>query len=386
MDRTMTRVHHMGMDVHKHFSRITARDAKGELVFRGRLEHGDREALRKEFRRWPAGTPVILEGTFGWGWMTDELLACGQCPHLTSGAKTKGWRQSLNRAKNNRLDADLLSELWLEPRRWWEVWLAPPQVREARERMRHRMGLVKLQTNLKNRIQAVLHRHGVLHPFGDLFGKQGRELLKELMGARDGRVPASAKLTLKGSLQMLDALRQPLAEATNACRKQTLDDPQALIWKSLPGIGWILACTIAAEIGKLERFKNAGHLASYSLLAPKDNDSGEEDPDRVPTNRHVGFAGRQTLKYAFLLAAPSAVRKSAYFRGLFNRLTENGTRRKMKGYLAVGHRLCAIGYACAKNNRPYSEEPPARAGGKLSGHHEPHSVPGGPGVAMAAAA
>src|SRR5947209_16294888 len=34
-----------------------------------------REQLRKELGGWPQGMPVILEGTFGWGWMSDELRA-----------------------------------------------------------------------------------------------------------------------------------------------------------------------------------------------------------------------------------------------------------------------------------------------------------------------
>ena len=62
MDSRLSQVSHIGMDIHKHFSRITAQDATGQVVFRKRLEHADRETLQKQFRSWPAGTPVILEG------------------------------------------------------------------------------------------------------------------------------------------------------------------------------------------------------------------------------------------------------------------------------------------------------------------------------------
>ena len=113
-----------GLDNHKNFSRLTGRDSTRKIVFRQRLEHKDRKALREDLRRLPPGTPAVLEGTFGWGWMSDELKACELDPHLASSRKTAAWREARGMAKNNKLDADLLSELWSQPER---CWLAPPE-------------------------------------------------------------------------------------------------------------------------------------------------------------------------------------------------------------------------------------------------------------------
>ena len=386
MDTRMAHVAQAGLDVHKHFSRVTASDAQGKVVFRQRLEHADRVALRAEFASWPKGLPVVLEGTFGWGWMTDDLLASGLEPHLSSSRKTYAWRKSRCQAKNNRLDADHLAALWLErDKTWWQVWLAPPEVRQQREWLRYRKGLVETQTQYKNRVQAVLHRHGILFKGSDLFGKQGRQLLKDLQRQEDARVPCSAKAELGGSLALLESHRQHIAQVTKAWKSQMQQSPDTQIWKSLPGVGWVLACTIQAEIGDLKRFKNAGCLAMYSMLAPRDNDSGEEDPDATPTGRHVSAVGRKTLKWAFLQAALSAVKKSPALRGLFNRLTQEGQHHRMKGYVAVAHQLCVRGYACVKQHRRYSESPPARAGGVDPSGQKTHSGAGGPGPAMVVA-
>ena len=54
MQREST-VTQMGMDSHRKFSRVTARDAKGEIVRRQRLEHGDRRQLRARLATWPYG-------------------------------------------------------------------------------------------------------------------------------------------------------------------------------------------------------------------------------------------------------------------------------------------------------------------------------------------
>lgn len=177
----MGSISHAGMDCHRTFSRLTVRDRDNRVLFRQRLEHGDRDKLRARFQRLPAGTPVILEGSFGWGWMADELGACHLQPHLANCRKVDKWREARGMAKTNQLDADLLSELWPQGEPWWEVWLAPQEVRDQREWLRYRMGLVQIQTMTKNRIHATLHRHGILPPYSDLFGVGGRVFLKQLI-------------------------------------------------------------------------------------------------------------------------------------------------------------------------------------------------------------
>lgn len=247
----------MGMDNHKNFSRVTARDADNRVAFRQRLEHDDRVALRGALADWPAGLPVILEGTFGWGWMADELTAAGHDPHLASSRKVAAWREARGLAKTNGIDADLLSELWPQQPRWWEVWLAPPAVRDERELLRYRMGLVRMQTVTKNRVHAILHRHGIIHGLSDLFGRTGLAFLCALAEGRpEATAPSGAeplrptpRMVLAGQLKLLRQLRQQIAAATRELRKRVKRHPQGELWRSLPGISWVLAYTIQAEVG-----------------------------------------------------------------------------------------------------------------------------------------
>jgi transposase len=327
---------------------------------RQRLEHADRAGLRARLAQWPAGTPVILEGTFGWGWMADELSEAGHDPHLASSRKVAAWRAARGLAKSNKIDGDLLSELWPQQPRWWEVWLAPPEVRDQREMLRYRMALVGVQTMTKNRIHATLHRHGIVHRFSDLFGKQGREFLKRLARA-DELLRDSARLTLAGFLRLLEQVRKQIAAVTLELRKAVRRSEQAERWRKLPGIGWVLAYTIQAEVGDIARFRDGDRLASYSLLVPLADDSGDEE-DGPPMGRHVGHAGRQTLKWAFIEAAHGAVRKSVFFRAAFDRRTQGGVKDKNRGYIAVARKLCVVGAACVKKGTPYSESAPPRPG------------------------
>lgn len=372
--RTEAKITQAGLDNHKNFSRLSGRDASGKIVLRQRLEHKDRNLLREQLRRLPAGTPVVLEGTFGWGWMSDQLRECALDPHLASSRKTAGWREARGMAKSNKIDADLLSELWSEPERWWEVWLAPPEVRDQREWLRYRMSLVRMQTGLKNRIHATLHRHGVLQEFSDLFGSKGMAFLKGLCKApspqdaqqkqpMEACLSASGRGTLLGYLKLLAQVRQQVAQVTRMIRRIVSRSQEAERWRSLPGVSWVLAYTILAEVGCSARFANHRKLAAYALLAPRADDSGEED-GQVPTGRRVGYAGRLTLKWAFIEAAHGAVRKSEHFRGIFNRRTDGGKRDRNRGYIAVGHELCNVGLSCCHYRRNYSEQRPPRPGSR----------------------
>ncbi len=320
---------------------------------------------------WPSGAAVVLEGTFGWGWMSDELTAAGLDPHLASSSKVAAWRKARGMAKSNRKDADLLSELWSEHGRWWEVWLAPPEVRQQREWLRYRMTLVRTQTALKNRIHAVLHRHGILREQSDLFGRDGRRFLELLIAPDNATLPDSARATLKGFLQLLDHVRRQIAAATKQFHKQINASPAAMRLKTIPGIAWVLSYTILAEIGRIERFPDAKRLASYSLLAPRANDSGDEDDD-PPLGRHVGHFGRRTLKWAFIEAAHGAGRSGGRFRAIYDRRTNGGKRDRNRGYIAVAHALCRVAYVCWKKQVDYTGEPPRRAGRRRGGHRRTH--------------
>jgi transposase len=133
--------------------------------------------------------------------------------------------------------------------------------------------------------------------------------------------------------------------------------------RTLPGIDWILSYTLLAEIGQIERFGSAKQLVSYSLLAPRANDSGnEEDEQETPKGRHVGRVGRRTLKWAFIEAAHGAVRRGGRFRQIFDRRTNGGKRDRNRGYIAVAHALCRLAYVCWKKGVDYMEIAPARPG------------------------
>lgn len=351
-----------GMDVHYRFSRATFRDARGKIVARERLDHMHEPSLRAQLSQWPKGVPIALEASFGWGWLSDVMLQAALEPHLSNCFKVEKMRKARGWAKSNRKDADLLSLLGLEPSRWWEVWLAPPEVRDRREWLRYRTDLVRMQTATKNRIHAIFHRHGIFHDFSDLFGSKGRLFLVAL--CRDGhqRLQPGALMALRGHVRLLDQIRKQLADVTRQLRRELERTELARRLDGIPGVGLILAHTLIAEIGDIRRFRNQRALASYCLLAPIAADSGPEDPTQKPLGRHLGVRGNVTLKWAFIEAARGAVRSGGRWRAMFDRYTQGGREHRNRGYIKVARALVKVVDAMWRHGSRYQATPPARPG------------------------
>ena len=353
-----------GMDVHYKFSSVTFRDANGCVVRRERLDHPDRKHLRERLAHWPAGIPMVMEASFGWGWLSDLMAEAGLKVHLANCYKLEQMRKARGWVKTNKKDADMISLLPLEKTDWWQVWTAPRDVRNQREQMRFRADLVAVQGSVKSRIHAAFHRHGIFHNFSDLFGVEGRAFLATLCLRQPEELSLEAWRALQGQVLLLDHLRGQLARVAKTLHTQMVKTPLTQRLKTIPGLGLILAHVLAAEIGDIHRFKNHKALASYALLAPRADDTGEPDPAKTPQGRHLGRRGNRTLKWAMIEAAHGAVRRGGRWRILFDRVTDGGTQNRNRGYIKVARELVKVVYAVWKNETPYADTPPKRPGSK----------------------
>jgi len=362
MKNTYSSVACGGMDVHYKFSNVTFRDEAGRVVRRERLEHPQRSKLREHINRWPKGLPIVLEASFGWGWLGDLLSEAGLDPNLSNCYKLEQMRKARGWVKTNKKDADMLSLLPFETTAWWQVWRAPLNVRNRREQMRFRGDLVALQTTVKNRIHAIFHRHGIFHEFSDLFKGQGRRFLAELYIHGSVDLSQEALQAFRGQIKLLDHLRNQLADVQRILLRQL--DKTLLIRRlmAVDGIGLILAHVLAAEIGKIERFRNHKALASYSLLAPRSCDTGQDEPSRSPLGRHLGTRGNRTLKWAFIEAAHGAVRSGGRWQVMFDRVTNGGNKDRNRGYIKVARELVKVVYVVWKKDVAYRDVPPQRPG------------------------
>jgi transposase len=140
------------------------------------------------------------------------------------------------------------------------IWLPDPTIREERELARFRMHLVKHKTALKNRVHSTLITFGRACPVTDLFGAEGRQLLERL------EVPEPWRSNVTASVKLIDDLEDQIAEINRRLRAGHAEHPYVPLLLSVPGIGRVLAFTIAAEIGEIERFSSPEKFAGYTGL------------------------------------------------------------------------------------------------------------------------
>jgi len=241
---------------------------------------------------------AAIESMTGARFVHDTLERYGWDVAIADAVKAKGLAPLA--AKTDKIDARVLAELArrdLVP----EIWLPTPGVRAERERARFRLHLVRHRTALKNRIHATLMTFGHPVSVSDLFGTKGRQLLEGL------DVPEPWRETLTTSLRMVDELNLRIDACAENLRTLGADHPSIPLLLTVPGVGWVLAYTIASEIGDIARFSSPKKLAGYTGLCPLVRQSGNRDI-RGP----LAKSGPKYLRWALIEAATHAARDPRY--------------------------------------------------------------------------
>ena len=154
---------------------------------------------------------------------------------------------------------------------------------------------------LKHRIHATLISFGHPCPVSDLFGVAGRELLDRLV------IPEPWRGTVEASLSLIDDLDAEIDLVNRQLKLGGAEHPYIPILLTAPGVGWVLAFTIAAEIGDIRRFPTPRKLCGYTGLCPRVSQSGDKDR-RGPLTKQ----GPRYLRWAMLEATMHALRHPAY--------------------------------------------------------------------------
>ncbi len=261
-------------------------DADGLRGLAARLDH-----YRQPIR-------AAIESMNGARFVHDQLERHGWEVEIADALRVKGLAPLA--CKTDRIDAWVLAELSrreLVP----AIWLPNPSVRAERERARWRLHLVRHRSSLKQRVHASLLAHGRPCPVSDLFGVAGRRLLARL------QLPEPWQSTVVASLRLIDELDQEIEGCEAELRRLGASHRYVPLLMTVPGIGWVLAYTIAAEIGDIARFPSALKLSGYTGLCPRVYQSGDSDR-RGP----LGKQGPRYLRWALVEAATHASTHPAY--------------------------------------------------------------------------
>lgn len=257
----------------------------------------------------------------------------------------------------------------------------PAPLRELRELTRYRRKLSQAGASERNRLLKVLETANIklAGVASDVFGVSGRAMLRALIAgeaspqemaqlargrmrrkvgelelALDGTVQEHHRFLLALQLQRVEAIEADLDRLDDRLREKLAPyEVYLALLMQIPGVDWVIAATIIAEIGvDMSVFLSAAHLAAWAGVCPGNYESAGK-------RRHgKSRRGNVHLKTALVIAAIAAAKKrGSYLSAKYRRLCVR--RGKKRAELAIAHKILLAIYRMLSTGADYKDLGPA---------------------------
>jgi transposase len=166
-----------------------------------------------------------------------------------------------------------------------------------------------------------------------------RRKLQQLERALTGRMEEHHRFVLGVQMRRIETIEADVAELDKRLREKLKPyQPQMRLLVQIPGVDWVIAATIIAEIGvDMNVFVNAAHLASWASICPGSYESAGK--------RRGGKTrkGNIHLKTALVMAANGASKtRGTYLADKYHRL--KGRCGALRAAVAIGHKILVTAY------------------------------------------
>ena len=319
---------YIGIDLHKSKSFITRLNRQGRVMEQVELPHAS-GALEQYLTRLPRESRIVVEATGNWMWLYELIEA--QCPDVVLAHPLRTKAIASARIKTDKIDATTLAQLLradLVP----AAYIPPRAVRDTREILRYRASLVRLRTQVKNKIHAIISKTGIQPPTKTALGVKSRRFLATVP------VRSCYRLGLDGYLRVLEHLTSEMQQVTQTIEAQVAVTPHAQLLCTMPGIAAYSALLILSEIGDVHRFPDSRHLCSYAGLVPSVHASGGKTRLGRLTKQ-----GSSWLRWILVELSLHAINGAPQFRNLYYRVAKKHGRNV--GRVAVARAMLKTMYA-----------------------------------------
>jgi transposase len=254
----------------------------------------------------------------------------------------------------------------------------PPQpIRDLRDLTRYRCKLTQAGSAERNRLLRLLESANIKlsgvasDPFGvsgwamlealvdgerspaemaQLARGRMRRKLHELERALHGRLEEHHRFLLGIQMRRIETMEADVAELDRRLRAKLAPYSREMsLLQQIPGVDWVTAATIIAEIGvDMSAFVNAAHLASWASMCPGNYESAGK--------RRGGKTrkGNVHLKTALVLAARAAGKtKGTYLADKYRRL--KARRGALRAGVAIGHKILVTAYRMLSGGTDYTD-------------------------------
>src|SRR5947207_10194182 len=318
---------YVGIDLHRNRSQIAVLDQQGGELLSRRIAN-DREIFLELLHGLGDECRIALEATYGWEWLADLLEEAGYELHLSHPRRTKAIAAA--RVKTDAVDARTLAHL-LRTDLLPEAYIAPRELRDLRDLLRHRVALTRIRSALKQRVGAILAKHGIARPYSNLFGPGGSRFLAELE-LREG-----PRRRLDSLLALIAAFDREIASTTKEIEQRAQADPYVEVLCQIRGVGRSIAMLVIAEVGDITRFPDARHLCAWAGLTPTVRSS-----DGKARLGHISGQGSPALRWALVEAAQHAGSGGGPLHDTYERIAKR--RGKQIAKVAIARQILTLCY------------------------------------------
>jgi transposase len=357
---------YIGMDIHKETHAACVTDCFSQVVWEKQISNDESgfKSLVARVNKLSLSSgkePIFgLEDTYGNGLLLANFLA-------RSGFKIKtvnpvlvdrDRRKTTHPEKSDLLDAKgvarVLIHEGIDTLPDYNLSQITQIAKELRELNNDREYLVKEQTRLKNQLHALIHlvwgnAYKEIHK--NFFTKGSLNfLISNPLPKETSNIPFSLEITrsrIKRKTQRLLDIKEEIKMIEKELKTLVLKTDQKL--ESLNGCGLVLAAQILAEAKDISRFPNAGSLAKYAGIAPREKSSGKS------FHHQKTKSGNRRLNTAIHHIGLSQIgrRGNDYAKTYFQKKIGEGKTKK-QALACLKRKLVNIVYAMLKNKSVYS--------------------------------
>jgi transposase len=320
----------VGVDLGDQWSRYCILDLQGETLSEGPLQTRQAE-LAEFFHALPPARVVIEVGTHS-PWVQEVIAAEGHevlvaNPRLMEGSKRR-------KRKSDRIDAHKLARLGrVDPQSLHPITHRSREVRQDLVLLRARDALVAARTELINTTRGLVKS----------LGKRLPQCTSESFGHKvENAIPAEAREALLPLVQLADEMSACIQNYDRKIEKLASEKyGHTELLRQVKGVGPLTSLAYVLTLENPERFPKSRDVGPYVGLVPKQEDSGESQPQLGITKTGDTMLRKLLVGSAHYILGPFGPDTDLRRYGL--RLCERGGKNaKKRAAVAVARKLAVL--------------------------------------------
>jgi transposase len=334
------RIVYVGVDVHKETYTVTC--VCNKQIVKTATVQADPAGLAASLLRWFPGATLYsaYEAGFSAFVLHRALTTAGITNIVVNPASVAV--AANDKVKTDRRDAKKLA-IDLADGRLRGIYVPTEEEELARLLPRTRAQIVEHRATIARQIKAKLHQFGLLAPSSRRM--ISNRYLREIAA---WSLPPDLRVSLTLLAEQWRFATRQLIEIRRLLREQAAAQAELeKVYRSVPGIGAVVARTLATELGDMTRFANERALFSYTGLTPSEYSSG-------PSVRrgHISRQGSGRVRHLLIETAWRALPRDKVLQDIFDRIA--ATRGKKRAIVAIARRLTGRIRACFRQGTTYA--------------------------------